>query len=79
MTKEIEKVYELADELYGTVRSDYSGRGMYGEVCYGVVADVEYDEAIAQATRLDLPRPRIDSMGQNLIIYFPTIEGEYED
>lgn len=66
-------VEDLAMYISGKIREDYSGRGMYGKTCMGVVfnptnvkqEDLEYLRGVG----------KIDSMGTDLIIYFPNIKG----
>ncbi len=77
---------ELEDRLIGlldevTVRNDYSGRGMYGDVCFGIVtsqSDVLVGYALGRVLEeLEgdgfevLAKARTDNMGYDAIIYFP--------
>lgn len=71
------KLQKLADNVNGTICSDYSGRGMYGACCYGIDCDDDI-ALLMKAGNLNLPRPRIDSMGQGIIAYWPQIEGREE-
>lgn len=68
------------DEVSDVVRTDYSGRGMYGRDCFGLVLDstsdimdfilaVSYDDRdLADALSRNLTE---DSMGLSGIYYFP--------
>jgi len=67
---------ELADSLEGgELRSDYSGRGMFGRLCYGITCDNQ-TEALERIAQLNLPRPTTDNMGLGYIVYWPGIEGK---
>lgn len=71
------------DEGLGEVRTDYSGRGMYGDECIGIdlasvsdfstillnVADEDREFARSLADR-----QQSDSMGLGVIIYFPGLQ-----
>lgn len=66
-------------------RTDYSGRGMFGRQCFGIVCDdplctlaelcdhLRDTEGITSAYA-ELGVPRIDSMGLSKILYFPCIQ-----
>lgn len=66
------KIKAFAVEHNGSLRS-YSGRCMWGEKCLGVtVGRWDYEEAFKAAKRLrSLGAARSDSMGLDMIIYFP--------
>lgn len=79
---------DLEDELMGLldevdVRTDYSGRGMYGETCLGLVVDkpdILVGLALGQVLdQIDadpfevVSRARTDNMGRSTIIYFPGV------
>lgn len=76
---------DLAPE--DALRESYSGRGMYGEPCFGIVVDrigealMFAAEAYGMGLDLDLSRAKMDGMGHGTIVYFPghTIEGEGND
>lgn len=78
---------ELASAVDGKLYEDYSGRSMYDATCFGVVCDVsdvrigvalaqalcDYDvDALARAARTD-------SMGHDVIVYFPGWQLEAAD
>jgi hypothetical protein len=77
MTQEemVEAVEETASQVGGDVRSDYSGRGMYGETCYGIVCD-NVEECIEQGTLRGLRNANSDSMGRSYIVYWKMVKGE---
>jgi hypothetical protein len=76
---------ELATVVDGEVRDDYSGRGMFGNTCYGVVVDslddlidgladfihdIEYRRnADPQVVGEALKKLRMDEMGLQKILY----------
>ena len=69
------------------IRPDYSGRGMYGTLCIGIVADDTDDLMYKLGTRLagtELgsiladQRKDHDSMGLNEIVYFPNLQAPAE-
>ena len=72
------------------LREDYSGRGMFGRSCIGIVgdfnplhlvlclADVLRDEEFDNAEDI-LGRPCQDSMGLSTIVYFPSLNKEEEE
>lgn len=69
-----EKVRAVAEEIGGTVREDYSGRGMYGATCYGIVTD-DATNCLEIAGEHGLKGARTDGMGLKTIVYWPSIEG----
>ncbi len=70
------------------LRQDYSGRGMNGSNCIGIIVDSYYGEyeigrmvGRIAATNPDLvwieeAEPRFDSMGKDRIVYWPSISVE---
>ena len=62
----------------GEVRTDYSGRGMFGRTCYAITAD-RSGELSAEIARQGLPTPEWDSMGLGVVAYWPGIEGAKEE
>lgn len=54
----------------------YSGRGMYGRVCLGVVLS-SIDEVFRlgqELYELEFPKLRSDNMGMDMIVYWPDLE-----
>ena len=74
MDTAIDAVNETADEIGGDVRADYSGRGMYGKECYGIVCS-DPTRCIEVAATKGLKGARVDSMGTRTIVYWPRISG----
>ena len=73
---QIESMERAADELDGSLYRGYSGRGMYGDECVGVVLEHEGDVfRFATLLGLDLAEalgsPKFDNMGLNIIAYWP--------
>ena len=73
---QMDDLYDAAHTVDGEIRTDYSGRGMFGDECGGVVLKDEgdlfqfarlLDEDLAQL----LGSPRWDSMGLREIAYWP--------
>lgn len=67
------KIKEIANEVGGTVRTDYSGRGMFGKTCMGVICE-DPNECLEAAGSLGVRGGRIDNMGKQYIVYWPTIK-----
>lgn len=75
-TTQLEEVFEeIADECDGLVRYGYSGRGMYGSQCYGIVTN-RPSEAIDAGREHGLTGHRQDSMGLEYIVYWPRMKYE---
>ena len=69
----IKAIRKVASLIGGTVRNNYSGRGMFGETCYGIDCDDHY-ECVVQSAMKGLPKPTIDNMGKGYIVYWPKIK-----
>lgn len=92
LTKEQFETFEEISSSYGDVRTDYSGRGMYGKNCIGIDGDGNQLKVVAKlfvelaetelASIIDKLAARIssDNMGLGWIIYFPGVQydGEIE-
>jgi hypothetical protein len=65
-------IAELAD-TYGAFRSDYSGRGMFGAQCVGIVTS-EPMTVIKEAAARGIRGAKTDDMGLQTIIYWPHIQ-----
>lgn len=70
-----ETVIEVAEIVGGEVRLDYSGRGMFGVTCLGVVCD-DAMECIEEAASRGLRGAQRDSMGLSAIVYWPELKAE---
>lgn len=69
---EIQAVHDTAEAVGGKVRTDYSGRGMFGRTCYAIDC-TDKVECIEQAARFGLNNAKYDNMGENWIVYWPHI------
>lgn len=54
------------------VYKDYSGRGMYGDSCWGISSD-DIADVIAIAAMHGLTGAKWDSLGRGFIVYWPRI------
>lgn len=66
----------IADAVDGRVHRHYSGRGMYGKCCVGIVADDAID-VIERAAQNGYRGAAQDSMGKGVIVYWPKMEDPY--
>lgn len=81
-----DKLAEIqADTATERVRTDYTGRGMFGRECLGVVVDglgelSAFTDALAAALDEDphelIDRAQSDQMGRRTIYYWPSIQVE---
>jgi hypothetical protein len=75
----IDTVCDMADLEPDAVRAEYSGRGMHGQRCFGVVMAPDevagFREALSAATTpnigLSWADASVDSLGMDVIVYFP--------
>lgn len=67
----IEILQEVADDMGGTVRTDYSGRFMYGAECIGIVCEND-TECMELAAEKGLTGSKTDNMGKRYIVYYPS-------
>lgn len=67
------KIVSVAKKTGGSVYADYSGRGMYGRECMGIV-HADANEVIAEAGAAGLKGAKTDSMGRKMIIYWPHVK-----
>lgn len=75
---EVRILSEEAEYREGGVRTDYSGRGMYGKQCFGIVVRYQSDleeilEAAGSDVAEDMSDPIWDNMGLSYIAYWPEI------
>lgn len=74
--RKVKALHEIAEKYGGTVRSDYSGRYMFGELCYGIdCTKYEMPDVIAAARRRKIGAERTDNMGLDMIVYWPSVKG----
>ncbi|MDF7809314.1 hypothetical protein P4E94_17855 [Pontiellaceae bacterium B12219] len=74
LEEKIEALHEVAEIIEGEIRDDYSGRGMYGQKCYGIDC---YNpiECVEQAAIHGITGANYDQMGRQYIVYWPSIRG----
>ena len=53
---------------------DYSGRGMFGETCIGLICPNSEEGRLAAAGALGFRGARRDNMGRDWIIYWPDLK-----
>lgn len=68
----IDLLEEIAGEVGGDVRYNYSGRGMYGKTCVGIVCE-DATKCIEEAAVRGFRGAKTDSMGRDTIVYWPKI------
>lgn len=69
-------IQEIANNVYGEIDYEYSGRCMFGMKCVGVECE-NLDGAIEDANRYKiLPSHRTDNMGMDYIIYWEGVKGD---
>lgn len=73
----VEALKVVAAKVNGKIREGYSGRGMFGSTCYGIVCS-DVNECIAQAGKFGIIGAKRDSMGMDYIVYFPDITEDTE-
>lgn len=67
--KKQEKIRTIAQENGWKVRESYSGRGMYGKSCMGIVGESANEIIAAVGIRGAVT----DGMGLSYIVYWPSI------
>jgi hypothetical protein len=76
--EKVAAIEKVADKVNGDVVKDYSGRGMYGKICYGIDCD-NANYCLEQAGAYGLFGAKVDSMGRGFIVYWEEIEGTAEE
>lgn len=71
--KKYKILVQMADEGFGTLREDYSGRGMYGDECVGLVTD-DPENCIEEAASRGIRGAKYDSMGLKTIVYWENVK-----
>lgn len=61
---------DIADAVEGEVYRHYSGRGMYGDACIGIVCSDEV-KCIEEAAERGIRGAKTDGMGRSTIVYWP--------
>ena len=72
----VDKLAEFAEICGGSVYEAYSGRFMYGALCWGVsVGHRLSDEQLHELCKAcDVPFPSSDALGLGMIYYWPQYE-----
>jgi len=73
-----ESILEVADVVEGRVYLGYSGRGMFGQQCTGIVCPNPL-ECVEEAAARGVRGAQFDSMGLGYIVYWPNISSEPEE
>jgi hypothetical protein len=68
-----EKILGKAEEMGLNIRCDYSGRGMSGKLCLGVVGSMHDLDMLLSGIPGSAAGLRKDSMGLGYIYYWPEI------
>jgi hypothetical protein len=68
-----EELLKKAEELGLRVYRDYSGRGMFGRTCIGVVGSMEELDCLLGEVRGSGKGLRKDNMGLDYIYYWPAL------
>lgn len=76
LEEQIETLHEVADTVDGEIRSDYSGRGMYGRTCYGIECE-EPISCIENAAMQGITGANYDQLGLGNIVYWPRIRDDW--
>jgi hypothetical protein len=75
LDEKLDILNEAADIVGGEMYEGYSGRGMFGERCYGITCSdpIPCVEAVAMQ---GITGANYDSMGLDYIVYWPNIRHE---
>ena len=72
--EDIEKTLaEVAEMVGGNLRTDYSGRGMFGSTCFGIDCESS-TECIETAAQFGIKGAKVDKMGKGWIVYWPHLK-----
>jgi len=71
----LEILNEVAKSVGGELYEGYSGRGMYGAQCYGIVCD-DPMSCIENSAENGIKGANYDQMGLQYIVYWPRIRDE---
>jgi hypothetical protein len=77
MNNKIQQLEKLANDLGGRIYRGYSGRGMFGKSCVGIVCE-DATECIESAAGLGIRGAKTDNMGKRMIVYWPSISDDEE-
>lgn len=66
-------IRDMANEGLGRLEENYSGRGMYGATCIGLIVDSAMD-TIEEAASRGLKGACSDNLGKGYIVYWPSVK-----
>ncbi len=72
LSEQISIIGQTAEAIGGEIYENYSGRGMYGAKCLGIVC-ADPQAAIEEAAARGLRGSSRDNMGKDFIVYWPGI------
>ncbi len=81
MNENVRILKEVAERFDTEFQSNYSGRGMYGKECVGVICSDPMSLCLVlgrEGFDVDLT-PRMDNMGRDMIVYFPDLQDDPDD
>lgn len=67
-------VKRLAEDGFGKLYKDYSGRNMYGKTCIGITTN-DPDTLVEEAAFRGVKGAKQDNLGKGYIVYWPHIKG----
>ena len=70
--KHLQALQAIARIVDGDMHQNYSGRGMYGETCLGIVTD-DPTACMEYAAQRGITGAKMDNMGRQYIVYWPNI------
>ena len=73
LAEQIRIIEEVSATIGGTLYEDYSGRGMFGATCLGIVC-ADPQAAIEEAAARGLRGSSHDNMGKDFIVYWPAVQ-----
>lgn len=74
--EKIEALEEIAFETGGEIHTDYSGRCMYGKLCYGISVEGGGLDVVEAAGAKGIRGAKMDNLGRGTIVYWPSIQGK---
>lgn len=73
MAKTADIIRKIAEDGFGKIYEDYSGRGMYGKTCIGIYTD-DPTRCIEEAASRGVRGAQRDNLGKEYIVYWPSIK-----
>lgn len=73
-----EKLKALAEENGWSFRASYSGRGMLGSTCIGIVGG-DLERMREECWKKGFTGSKYDNMGLDWILYFPALKSEAKE